>query len=368
MDVTPLLRVLFVCRGSIRDGLGHVMRSRTVAREMSRRTSVRMLVVGDEYVDPLLAGRGLTYQVLTDESGVAPYAAAFQPHVVVFDSLRFSPSLIHDLRRRAMAVSLSPVFTGLADMDLVFHRTVHHGQDWVFEAGAEPQLRCSLNYAVVRENCERISEEDYRRNLRENPFAVAVSMGGADAGNHTLQILDAIKEISRPLLIWVLLGEGYVHSYEALVTRVKKVKRHEIILAKTSESMWRVLRTCSLAVLAAGTVTYEAAYAGLPSVNVFSNGEHLYLVRELVEKKVCISAGYPVYDALDVVAATIAHFEGARDELLQMHRNARNLIPGSGADRIGREIHDYYWRTFRDAHAARCAARGEAADVQSRAG
>ena len=36
------------------------------------------------------------------------------------------------------------------------------------------------------------------------------------------------------------------------------------ILAKTNRSMWRVLGNCSLAILAGGVTSYEAAFAGCP--------------------------------------------------------------------------------------------------------
>ena len=78
-DSTPLLRVLFACRGSTRDGLGHVMRSRTVARRMALRSSVRMVVIGDSYVESLLAGRDLNYEVHAEEQALLSACERFQP-------------------------------------------------------------------------------------------------------------------------------------------------------------------------------------------------------------------------------------------------------------------------------------------------
>ncbi|MDP6448197.1 MAG: hypothetical protein QGG36_25440 [Pirellulaceae bacterium] len=355
----PLLRVLFVCRGSTRDGLGHVMRSRSVAKEMSRLASVRMLVVGDDYVDSLLVDRGLQYSVAASEDAVGSALDELQPNVVVFDALEFSADTIAAARRQALTVSLSPVFNFLAEMDLIFHRTAQHGEGWDF-AGNGPQVRCSLDYAVVRENCVRISEEEFRGNLQQERLGVAISMGGADAGNKTLQMLKALALVPRPLLIWTLLGEGYVHSYEALVDCVRESTQHEVILAKTNNSMWRVLRTCCLAVLAGGTVTYEAAFAGLPSINLFESRKHVFLVRELAERGVCISAGYPLEDAVSVAAANVAHLEKSRGELLAMHRSASGLIDGCAGERIANEIIDAFW-TRQSPHGASSDGRNRAA-------
>lgn len=336
----PLLRVLFVCRGSRRDGLGHVMRSRCVAAEMSRRASVRMAVVGESFVDNLLAGRGVNYVVGEDESVVLETFRSFKPHVVVFDALRIGDETLNELRRCRLTVSLSPIFDHLSQVDLVFHRTEYFGDDWNFGSATStgPEVRSGLPYAVIREQCLPIDEVTYRRSISQNPLAIVISMGGADAHNKTLETLRAIRQVRSPLLIWALLGEGYGHSYENLVECVRENRQHEIILAKTSDSMWRVMHSCALAILAGGTITYEAAYAGLPSINVFDDGAHVFLIRELVEKGLCVHAGYPFSDSLDVVVANLTYLEAHREELFAMHQRARGAIDGRGASRIAEEI------------------------------
>lgn len=339
----PLRRILFVCRGSTRDGLGHVTRTRAVAQSMSRLAVVRVLVIGDQYVESLLRDRGLRFEVHPDETFIASYIGEFAPDVVVLDALQFSEATISVASSCSMTVSLSPVFNHLNDVDLVFHRTKFQGDDWDFSQPNSPELRCSLDYAVVRENCVRITDQEFEDGLKQERLAIAVSMGGADAGNKTLNVLRALSIVSSPLLIWTLLGEGYAHSYEPLVECVRENNQHEIILAKTNDSMWRVLRTCSLAVLAGGTVTYEAAFAGLPSINLFENSRHVFLINELVDRGVCISAGYPMDGAVDVAAANVAQFEAKRSQLSQMHQATNGLIDGKAGRRISEEILDHYW-------------------------
>ena len=317
------------------------MRSRSVAAAMARKNCVRFAVVGEEYVDSLLIGRGLNYQIVANEEELASLYAEFGPDVVVFDALRFSDETMNTVSS-SMTVSLSPVFNQLQNVDLIFHRTVHFGEEWNIDPDEGPEVRFGLDYSVVREQVQQIETEEYKNTLAQNPLSIVISMGGADASNNTLAALKAIQSVPCPLLIWALLGEGYGHSYQSLVDVVKENRKHEIILAKTSDSMWRVMKTCSLAILAGGTVTYEAAFAGLPSINLFQNHRHMFLVRELVEKGICLSAGFPFDDALDVMTANLTHLEANRFELLQMHEKSKNAIDGKGAERIGDEICDAF--------------------------
>jgi spore coat polysaccharide biosynthesis predicted glycosyltransferase SpsG len=304
-----------------------------------------MVVIGDQYVNALLTGQGLNYQVISDDVVVSQILDEFQPHVVVFDLMHFPEPVFQAVRKQAMTVSLSPIFNCLAQTDLFFHRTVQRSVEWNFSE-QNPVLRCGLEYAVVREDCVRIPEDAYRYNLEQNPLSVVISMGGADASNKTLQALNTLRSVPTPMLFWVLLGEGYAHSYQALVDCIQEDARHEIILAKTNNSMWRIMRMCTLAILGGGTITYEAAYAGLPSINVFEVGEHVFLVKELVEKGVCLNAGYPLADAINVVKANVARLERSRDELLAMHQKCKLLIDGFGARRIAEEVATIYWEDF----------------------
>ena len=281
MRDAPRPRVLFMCRGSAEDGLGHVMRSRTIAAEMGGDAAVNLVVIGDAYVEGLLAGRGVRYEIVADEAAaMAPFEAT-RPDTVVFDLVHFGEEKFDRIARSCPTVSVSPVFDRLEDVDHFFHRTRELGE--MFDgARFRGRMHAGLDFAVIRPGCRRISEADYEQHLFGHPLSVALSMGGADARNKTLRVLRRIAAIERPMLFWVLLGEGYGHSYEALVDCVKASSRHEIILAKTSDSIWRVMDGCALALLGGGMITYEAAFAGLPSINLFEQADQQFLVKELV--------------------------------------------------------------------------------------
>ncbi len=336
-------RILVVCRGSADHGLGHVMRARTVATCLARKHAVRLVALGDpEILTPLVRGRGFPFEV-TDDSNAA--LAAFrqdEPELVAFDATDFPVEPFQEMKRRAMVASLSPAFTLQPHVDLVFHRTRSLTKE-LAALGPNVALRRGLDYVVLRESCRRIPEDAYARHLEGGPLAVAISMGGVDAGNNSLRLLTSLAQLPQPLLIWVLLGEGYAHSYQALVDCVSQTTRHEIILAKTTDSLWRVMETCSVGILAGGITTYEAAFAGLPSINILQNDRGPALVQELVERGVGLSAGPPFVDAVPRVNELLANLEQNHGELLAMHQRTRGLIDGRGAERIAEEL-VAFWR------------------------
>ena len=335
-----VMKVLFICRGSVYDGIGHVMRSRTVACAMSPSIQVKLVAIGDPYVDNLLNGKDLDYAVITRDEQAMRIFREFMPDIVMLDLMYLNEADFQSISESTMTVSLSPIFNCLPEVDLVFHRTAFLGENWVVN-GKGPLIRSGLKYTIVSEHCRRIPDDVYQKNLSLETLSILVSMGGTDAANKTLRVLNVIKQVSERLLIWVLLGEGYVHSYQGLVECIHG-SQHEIILAKTNDSMWRILDTCSLAILAGGVTTYEAAYAGLPSINTLETKQHFFLIRELVERGACVCAGYTFDESLSVLNDIIRCFNRDRHALLKMRLKSKELIDGLGVQRIVDEIQIYY--------------------------
>lgn len=328
------LRWLFVCRGSAEDGLGHVIRTRALLERLPAETVIEVMVIGDDLVGNLLHGLAVPITIVPDESPLAQRVAEFAPDVLVFDMIPLSGEAFDACRDRALTVSVSPIFDHLDAVDLVFNRTRYDSDGQVATAA---NRRYGTEWAIVRPECQIIDSDVYSRQLREETLSIAISMGGADAPNRTLQVVEALRSLEAPATFWVLLGEGYAHSYEELAKAVTRDRRHEVILAKTNRSMWRILRNCSLAVLAGGVTTYEAAFAGLPSINVLAEHQ-AFLIRELVERGAAADVGTLASGAAERTRQVIEQLERERDRLLELHFNSRRLVDGLGGGRILAEI------------------------------
>lgn len=327
-------KVLFICRGSLHHGIGHITRSRAVAEVLAEVAIVKMVVIGEQYVANLLSNRNFEYLIIANENELPCYFDEFCPDIIVFDLLFLSGSVYHEITRgNVLTVSLSPIFNFLGEVDLLFHRTRYLDDSQTLPS----QKYCGLPYSVISQHTKRIPENVYRHALQQATLSVAISMGGTDAPNKTLEVIKTIKKYHKSLLIWVLLGEGYTHSYDELVDCVRESK-HEIILIKANNSMWRILINCALIVLTGGTTTYEAAYAGIPSINLLENFNRSYLIQELVEAGVSINIAENERDSIDRLNDAIDILNESREELLRMHLRTQNLLDSQGAKRIRDKI------------------------------
>jgi spore coat polysaccharide biosynthesis predicted glycosyltransferase SpsG len=327
--------IVFVVRASVEDGLGHLVRSLCVLRELTKLTGVHLLKVGDASGSHLIDEAGLPWTACATDEDVAREALARQPKVAVFDTLTFEESAFERIADKAITVSLSPVFSQMVRVRHLFHRTVHGDPAWANEP-AFPKVHNGLRYAILPAWLKRVSARHYREQVQEERLAVAISMGGTDAPNRTLALLKLLGEMDSRLVLFVALGDAYRHSYGELLDCAAR-SRQEIILLKSNESMWRALKNVSLVVCAGGLTTYEAAYIGLPTINILQRQEWTYLFEELVAAGACRILP-PLPECLTMAISMVADLAANREQLIQMHLATKGLIPEGGARRIAAKL------------------------------
>lgn len=329
----------FVVRASVQDGLGHLVRSLCVLRELAELAAVHLVVVGDSSGAHLIEQARIPWTRCASDDEAARCALGMRPRVVVFDLLSFQAQAFDALAARAVTVSLSPEFSQMTKVDHLFHRTSREHPAWATHPDF-PTVHKGLHYTVLPSWLKRIRTEHYREHLAEQRLAIAISMGGTDAPNVTLALLRLFGQCPLDLVIWVALGDAYRHSYSELLD-CASANRREIILLKSNESMWRVLRNASLVICAGGLTTYEAAYIGMPSINLVRQHEWMYLFEELSSQGVCHTI-LPTADRLERAVSMVAQYEGDRDRLMQVHLATRGVIPEGGARRIAGQLLDFH--------------------------
>lgn len=327
--------MVFVVRASVRDGLGHLVRSLSVLREVMRRTSAHLVLVGDTSGSHLANESGIPWTQCTTDDEAADECWRQQPRIVVFDTLRFEDHPFDRVAAGVVTVSLSPVFAQMHRVDHLFHRTVHEDPFWAKDRGF-PAIHKGLQFAVLPSWLKRVTTRHYREHLHEDKLAVAISMGGTDAPNRTLALLKLLGQCPAKLVLFVALGDAYTHSYEDLLATAAH-NRQEIILLKSNESMWRVLKNVSLVICAGGLTTYEAAFIGLPAINILQRPEWAYLFEELVEKGASHTLP-PQSGCLDRVVQMVGELADDRAHLMQMHLATKGLIPDGGSRRIAAKL------------------------------
>jgi spore coat polysaccharide biosynthesis predicted glycosyltransferase SpsG len=325
------MKFLFICKASTKHGLGHLSRSKSLAEGIAyycKDCLIDFRIVGEPYVKNLLSDFLIHYLLYNDEKDIK---LDKNYDIVIFDTLSIGSDLLSEVKSCSrLLVSISPIFDQMHHMHLLINRTRYHSE----EIEGLPLTKIGgPEYTIIQSSCHKIKTNDYKAALQRKKLPVAISMGGADAANKTLKLISILKKLEIPLVFWVMLGEGYKHSYDELVREIVSGTPHEIILAKTNHSMWSVLENTALLLTTSGVTAYEAVYAGLPSIVFYEQQDRYFLVRELIEHQVVFNGGLFSNVGLSL-NQKIIELTLQPEILLKMHKIAKKFIRNNATKNI----------------------------------
>jgi Spore coat polysaccharide biosynthesis protein, predicted glycosyltransferase len=326
--------IAIFCTGGTNLGFGHFFRSKVFAKAALKKFNVRIFAVAEDQDRQVFKDVRDISKVCQTESVALKEIIEFAPNILVFDTVYCSDDFIAEIKRHCEhLVSISPVFNQMHNIDILFTRNEDTPDI------ENVKIFKGFKYTIFNDNCIQIPDAVYNSILCRPFLTIGIAMGGGDAPNKTLKILKAISQIPNPCTFWVLLGEGYKHSYQDLVNCLSKDSNHEIILAKTNRSIWNILSNCSLAILAGGLTTMESIYAGLPSINIFEKEEHLRATSSMIfDNGMAFNLGLFKDFSDSILIEQVEAISGNKDLMLSMRDRMKGVLDKYGADRICKEI------------------------------
>lgn len=324
------VKVAIYCTGGTKIGYGHFFRSIVFIKSAPRGFETYLFPVAEKRDHHIFNEINDKAIIAETEEQALQNIFVFRPDIIVFDTVFSSDHFLTMVRPNVRyLVSISPVFNQMQKMDFLFTRN----------PDTPPlntvKIYSGFEYAIFNENCSTIPDAVYENNLSRQHLTIGIAMGGGDAANKTLKVLEMISEFEKPCTFWILLGEGYRHSYQALVDCISKESNHEIILAKTNRSVWNILANCSVAIFAGGLTTMEALYAGLPSINVFEKEEHIKVTSSKVfNEGMAVNLGLFKQLSSSKLLELIRFFYTDRDQLIKMRNRSKGVLDKLGPKRI----------------------------------
>lgn len=322
------MKLVIACRGSLEEGLGHLYRAATFARAASVDHDVTVAARTSADFAHIFAHIGADLRLAGSDEELADHVAAAGGDVAVLDMVRLDGEAFDRIRDTFETIaSISPVFEHADRTDLFFTRS--NNTDHI----NGPEIHSGLDYAIINAHCRPIVDAQFDSALSHDALPVMVSFGGADADNHSRLIVETLSEVRQPLLLWLMLGDGYLHSHDELVDALRHEKHHEIIMARTNRSMWSVAANCAVGILSSGMSTIEAIYAGLPVVSILRANDPAHQLQTDYGRMCLDGGGFPD-GSYRQVAGLIEDLAENRDRLRRMRARQHGLIDGKAPQRI----------------------------------
>ncbi|GEM_PF-141822 len=156
------------------------------------------------------------------------------------------------------------------------------------------KIFCGQQYALLREEFH-ITKQKRKKEKNSNVLRILLTLGGADSNNVTEKILVALNMINIPFDATVVLGKANVHQKE--IYEVAKNKKNVKVIVDAN-NMSELFYNSDFAIMAGGSSVLEALYLQIPFISIILSKNQELVIKSLVSNNLSISLGW--YNSLSI--------------------------------------------------------------------
>jgi UDP-2,4-diacetamido-2,4,6-trideoxy-beta-L-altropyranose hydrolase len=264
-------------------------------------------------------------------------AATHQAEWVVVDGYHFGGEYQLELKRGGHKV-LFVDDNGHAEnysADLVMNQNAYATEDLYKNREGGTELLLGLPYAMLRREFRRWREKG--RDELDVGSKVLVTLGGSDAANLTIRVIQALEQVGLATLDATIVAGGSNPHTRDLENAVAKAQIN-LHLVRNVTSMPELMARADIAVSAAGTTVLELAFMGIPTILVTVADNQRSNARACERLEIAVNLGDLVHLSPMQLAAAVRELIGDSERRTRMTQRARTLVDGLGAERIAARL------------------------------
>lgn len=337
-------------------GTGHVMRCLALAQAWQEAGGTVLVVCAllTPGLEARLQAEGIAVAHLDAEPGSAQDAAetlALAERVgagwVIVDGYAFSGEYQRAIARAGLPLLAIDDFghAGHYWAGLVLNQNLDAREELYPSREPATRLLLGTGHALLRR--EFWPWHGRSRTVPETARRVLVTMGGADPGNATLRVIEALHQVGLPgLEAKVVVGGSNPH-----VETIRQVTRtasgpgqvggawqseSPVELIENASNMPDLMAWADVAVSSAGTTCWELAFMRLPALLLVLADNQRPNAQELARLGAAVSLGWHADLAPEPMAVALRALLGDAEARRSMAQAGGGLVDGRGADRVTR--------------------------------
>lgn len=337
--------------GNEKIGMGHIMRCLTIAEALRRQGEEVLFLTADEKPVKLIEERGFAAKILFtyyDEMEVElPQLLSIfmgnigdinleKPRILV-DSYFVTEFYLKNLRLSATVILMDDEKRAVYPCDglvnyNIYGKTLEYERDYT--AGTRLFLGCE--YMPLREQYRDGSYE-----VRDKVEHILLTTGGGDGCHMALAMAKRLlcSEQEMTGVTWHIVCGPYCQDTEEL----KKLasKNNMLQVHKNVTDMSGLMRSCDIAVSAAGSTLYELCSIGVPTVGFYFAENQRKNMETFGKLTPVMNAGdfsVSPEKVLDFILREVEILCCERQLREKISQAMRNIVDGKGADRLAKEL------------------------------
>jgi UDP-2,4-diacetamido-2,4,6-trideoxy-beta-L-altropyranose hydrolase len=317
-------------------GLGHLTRCLALARGFQERNIETLFICRDQPlavqfiqsqgIKPLLLPVSASQQ--QDLEATLRFSANCD--LIIVDHLNFTSDYLAGLHQGKRWTAF---FDDQAEQGLPVDIVIGNGYITPERYGARPptHLLSGPSFLPLRSEFQQLAKGQIARQIAPEVQELLLTFGGEDPHNVTLQLLEALRGVTRTMRVNLLVGAAYRHLDQLQAA----ISRHPlpIQLFHNLSHLLPLFQRSDLAITAASTTFWELAATGTPSLIVQTAENQGMMAAYVEQERLGASLGW--YRDLDPERILKAvESMGSRKIRQEYSERCQRLVDGGGVKRL----------------------------------
>jgi UDP-2,4-diacetamido-2,4,6-trideoxy-beta-L-altropyranose hydrolase len=343
-----LTKILFRADGNADIGAGHVMRCLSIASAANKQNVECKFVISDTSFQKVIEKYGFQCIVLNSNYCDMDYEVSDliallkdeKPSLLVIDSYYVTESYLISLKKEILTMYIDDIKMFAYPVHFLLNYNAYASdmnyKEFYKKNGRKlPLFILGEKYAPLRKEFQNLPEVETAKEVKNIFF----SSGGADSERIVLPfILKAIGSFElKDYNIHIVLSAFEPDSVEILEMAERN---NRLFIHENVDNMAELMRSCDIAVSAAGSTIYELCACGIPTITYILADNQVQGAKTLSCKNIVINAGdYRTGNSffeklIELIGKLCLDYHKRKT----MHDNAINAIDGNGANAIVGEL------------------------------
>jgi spore coat polysaccharide biosynthesis predicted glycosyltransferase SpsG len=329
--------ILFIVDSGPKRGLGHLIRSISLAKELGQGNTIHIISNNDEKTLTPLEKTPFEFSLIDilDLKERERVLENIAPDIIITDLRSPEPKYLQLLKKKCVLLASIDDFN-LSEYcsHLIFNGNAFAYKMDYNKTAKDSKLYLGPKYLILSKNFEFYNKK--KRSIPERVKKVLVTFGGNDKNDLTVVAVNALYDI-KGITIKVTLPP---FSKERTLSKLKNfdVERSNIEIVDFIHDMPKELFNSDIVITGGGASLNEAVCIGTPCITIPQADYEVHNSEYLEEEGVVVSAG--LSSEIDHQILKKAFMELATDwkKRISMSQKARAIIDGKGASRVAKTI------------------------------
>jgi len=338
------MRIAIRADGGLQMGMGHIMRTLVLAKELSKKNEVFYICrktgnentsteadtykkLDEKYKSGVMKVSNEGFKVvLISENNIIEELKKIQADILITDSYDVNEDYFKGTKKIFFKTAyIDDMNLHYFDVDFLINQNVN-AQDFKYKTSENAKLLLGSNYVMLRSEFINSKNKIINKKIKD----ILITVGGGDPDYITEKLLSFVKNLD--YTFHIVIGPCFDSIEKLRKFESKKVKFY------FNANMYELMQLCDIGISACGSTLYELASCGIPTIGIITADNQQGMAAKMNDLGIIINIGWHNNLSKNILVESIKSIDDNCSERLKMSLKSQKIIDGKGPKRISNII------------------------------